>query len=161
MTPLGWLGRKTSAQAHWQISLIFDRVICPWHDNVGILSCHILFLKVVSHQRLWWMALQKVIYMRKIHYYYSNMTWCSKIELAGVPRSLDHTRPSIFWSRSFDMIQSDSSCNCRNNMDFFFYSLTPTVLKHLTISTVDKLKTVRFLIWRLQVRSPAESYQRL
>ena len=28
--------------AHWQISSIFDRVICPQHDKGGVLSFHIL-----------------------------------------------------------------------------------------------------------------------
>ena len=30
------------AIAHWQISSTFDRVICPWHDNGGVLSFHVL-----------------------------------------------------------------------------------------------------------------------
>ena len=29
--------------AHRQISLIFDRVIFPWHDNGIVLSFHVLF----------------------------------------------------------------------------------------------------------------------
>ena len=29
--------------AHWQISSIFDRVICLQHDNGGVLSFHVLF----------------------------------------------------------------------------------------------------------------------
>ena len=29
--------------AQWQISSIFDRVICPWHDNGRVLSFHFLF----------------------------------------------------------------------------------------------------------------------
>ena len=27
---------------HWQISSIFDRVICPQHDNGGVISFHVL-----------------------------------------------------------------------------------------------------------------------
>ena len=29
--------------AHWQNSSIFDRVICPRHDNGGVLSFHVVF----------------------------------------------------------------------------------------------------------------------
>ena len=29
--------------SHYQISSIFDRIICPWHNNGGVLSLHILF----------------------------------------------------------------------------------------------------------------------
>ena len=28
--------------AYWQISSIFYRVICPWHDNGGVLSFYVL-----------------------------------------------------------------------------------------------------------------------
>ena len=30
--------------AHWHILSIFFRVICPWHDNGGVLSFHVLFI---------------------------------------------------------------------------------------------------------------------
>ena len=31
--------------AHWQISSIFDRVICPGHDNGRVLSFYVLFIE--------------------------------------------------------------------------------------------------------------------
>ena len=43
--------------AHQQISSIFDRVICPWYNNDGVLSFHILFpFKLYWH--LWISLLQ-------------------------------------------------------------------------------------------------------
>ena len=41
--------------AHWQISSIFDRVICPRRDNGGVLSFHVLFYMIYYYLLTDWL----------------------------------------------------------------------------------------------------------
>ena len=48
--------------AHWQISSIIDRVICPRHDNGGVLPFHVLFYNAITLVYICLISLRKHAY---------------------------------------------------------------------------------------------------
>ena len=54
--------------AHGQISSIFDRIICPRHDNGGVLSFHVLF-NISYHINLKFCLVGAIYTLRTIMFY--------------------------------------------------------------------------------------------